>query len=374
VWSNVVMDARGNLYGTTSGGGAYGYGTVFELSPGSGGTWTETVLHSFMKNDPDGEEPMASVILDGLGNLYGGTPIGGKYHVGAVFELSPGSGGWALTLLHSMGAYKGDAQGFRGSLIMDAKGNLYGAAGGGTPGAGAIYELSPGSDGWTEKVIYDFGLNKGANGNFPAGTLIFDSLGDIYGATYIGGDLSCGDGGCGLVYKLSPSASGWQETILHSFTGPPSDGSTPGTEQLAFDSKGNLYGTTLSGAGTGCNANTGCGSVFRLTRGSSGWKETLVHKFGNGENGYTPVGVTFDKLGNAYGVAEYGGSGCGCGVVFKLVPGTNGRWTYSVVHTFEGTDGAQPEGGLIIDASGNLYGTAVLGGSGGAGVVYEITP
>ena len=375
VWSNVVMDARGNLYGTTSGGGAYGYGTVFELSPGSGGTWTETVLHSFMKNDPDGEEPMANLILDSSGNLYGTTPTGGKYHVGTVFELSPGAGGWTLTLLHSMGAYKGDASPPRGGLLIDSKGNLYGAGGTGTPGAGAVYEVSHGSGGWTERVIYNFGSDD-ALGHFPVGNLTFDSTGNLYGLTLEGGDLSCsqGDGGgCGVVYKLW-RASGWKETVLHSFTGN-NDGAKPGNEQLVFDGAGNLYGSTLDGGGTGCNVGSGCGAVFKMTEGASGWREGVIYQFGNGSNGAIPVGgLVFDSAGNAYGTTGGGGSSqCSCGVVYKLAPGSGGQWKYSVLHTFSGPDGEDPSSALIIDGEGNLYGTAAVGGAGGGGVVFEIT-
>ncbi|HEY6765295.1 MAG TPA: choice-of-anchor tandem repeat GloVer-containing protein [Candidatus Sulfotelmatobacter sp.] len=121
VWSGVVMDKQGNLYGTTSGGGAYGYGTVFELSPNSDGTWAETVLHSFKNGDPDGQEPDANLIFDAAGNLYGTTPTGGKHNVGSVFELTPSASGWSLTLIYSFGGYRGDAGPPRGALVMDRK-------------------------------------------------------------------------------------------------------------------------------------------------------------------------------------------------------------------------------------------------------------
>ncbi|HEY6770525.1 MAG TPA: choice-of-anchor tandem repeat GloVer-containing protein, partial [Candidatus Sulfotelmatobacter sp.] len=119
VWGSVVMDKQGNLYGTTTGGGAYGYGTVFELSPNGDGTWTEIVLHSFKNGDPDGQEPEANLVLDAAGNLYGTTPTGAKHNVGSAFELTPGSSGWSLTLLYSFGGYKGDAGPPRGGLLMD---------------------------------------------------------------------------------------------------------------------------------------------------------------------------------------------------------------------------------------------------------------
>jgi uncharacterized repeat protein (TIGR03803 family) len=375
-WSSVVMDKPGNLYGTTSGGGAYGYGTVFELSPNSDGTWSETVLHSFKNGDPDGQEPQANLILDAAGNLYGTTPIGGKHNVGTVFELTPGSSGWTLTLLYTFGSYIGDAAGQRGGLLMDASGDLYGAAGGGMPGAGAVFELSPSGGTWIESVLHGFGGKSNVTfGYETVGNLTLDSKGNLYGLTDLGGNLSClpGSQGCGVVYKLWRS-NGWKETVLHAFGGG-NDGAVPSGGPLVFDSKGNLYGGTLIGGGTGCGGG-GCGTVYRLTSGVSGWREGTVHQFGNGSQGGGLVGgLTLDTAGNLYGTAGTGGGmQCVCGAVYKLTPGANGQWKYSVLHAFNGSDGNTPKSGLIRDQNGNLYGTTVLGGAGGNGVVFEITP
>jgi uncharacterized repeat protein (TIGR03803 family) len=375
VGSSVVMDKQGNLYGTTTGGGAYGYGTVFELSPNADGTWTETVLHSFKNGDPDGQEPDANLVLDAAGNLYGTTPTGGKHKVGTAFELMSVSGGWTLNLLYTFGSYKGDAGPPRGGLVFDSKGNLYGAAGGGMPGAGAVFELSPSGGSWIEKVLYNFGSSE-ALGIFPFGNMTFDSVGNLYGSTSMGGDMSCvqdGGGGCGVVYKLWRS-NGWKETVLHIFTGG-SDGINPAGGPLVFDAKGNLYGSTLDGGSTGC-AGGGCGTVFKLSVGVNGWREGVIHQFGNGGNGSNPVGgLVFDQAGNAYG-ATFAGGGmeCDCGAVFKLSLGGTGQWKYNLLHGFSGSDGTAPQNGLIIDAAGKLYGTTVLGGSGEHGVVFEITP
>jgi len=169
-YSGLVADKAGNLYGTTAAGGAYNYGAVFELSPNADGTWTETVLHSFMFDDPDGDDPLANLFIDAAGNLYGTNSSGGEHNIGTAFELTPGASGWSLTLLYTFGSYKGDAGPPRGGLIADAQGNLYGVAGGGSPGAGAVYELSPGTSGWTDSVLYNFGANKGLTGNFPVGS------------------------------------------------------------------------------------------------------------------------------------------------------------------------------------------------------------
>jgi uncharacterized repeat protein (TIGR03803 family) len=354
VGSGVVMDKRGNLYGTTTGGGAYGYGTVFALSPNSDGTWSETVLHSFKNGDPDGQEPDANLILDAAGNLYGTTPTGGKHNVGSAFELTPGSSGWSLTLLYSFGSYKGDAGPPRDGLVMDSKGNLYGTAGGG-PGSGTVFELSPNGGTWTESILHDFGGSNKTGGYFTIGNLTMDSQGNLYGLADEGGDLSCGNGnGCGVAYKLW-RANGWKETVLHSFAGG-NDGAIPLGGQLAFDSKGNLYGGTENGGGSGCGV-SGCGAVFRLTNGVSGWKESVIHRFGSGVAGSAPASdLIFDPAGNAYGTAATGGGmQCVCGAVYKLTPGTNGQWRYSVLHAFNGDDGSTPTG-IIKDSSGNLYG------------------
>jgi uncharacterized repeat protein (TIGR03803 family) len=374
VGSSVVMDKQGNLYGTTTGGGAYGYGTVFELSPNADGIWTETVLHSFKNGDPDGQEPDANLILDAAGNLYGTTPTGGKHNVGSAFELTPGSSGWSLTLLYSFGSYKGDAGPPRGGLLFDSKGNLYGVGGGGKPGAGTIFELSPNGGAWSERVLYNFGSTE-ALGISPYGNLVFDSADNLYGLAPLGGDTSCvqdGGGGCGVVYKLW-RANSWKETVPHTFVGG-SDGARPGNGPLVFDTKGGLYGSAPTGGGTGCGG--GCGVVFKLTNGVSGWKEGVIHQFGNGRTGSYPVGgLVFDQAGNVYGtVGAGGGMQCECGAAYKLTPSANGQWKYNVLHAFNGSDGNSPESGLIMDGSGNLYGTTVLGGSVGYGVVFEITP
>ncbi len=376
-WSSLVMDNQGNLYGTTSGGGAYGYGTVYELSPNSDGTWSETVLHSFMLNDPDGANPEGTLILDSAGNLYGTTPSAGEHNSGTAFELIRSSGGWTLQVLYAFGAYRGDAGGPRGGLLMGGEGNLFGAGGGGAIGPGAAFELSPGVSGWTESVIYSFGANKGIGGIGLSTGLTLDAMGNLYGTTLEKGDTSCGGGyGCGTAFKLVPGSSGSRsEVILHTFIGPPTDGANPGYGRLFFDGKGHVYGTTQVGGGTGCSLGAGCGTVYRLTQGSHGWKETLIHEFGNGSEGANPVaGLVFDPAGNAYGTASAGGSTCACGVVYKLAPTSSGHWKYTVLHAFQGSDGAGPSAEVIVDRQGNLYGTTAVGGVGGAGVVFEIIP
>jgi uncharacterized repeat protein (TIGR03803 family) len=374
-FGSLVIDKLGNLYGTTSNGGAYGYGSVFELSPNSDGTWTETTIYSFAVRPHvvEGHDPMSNLIFDTAGNLYSTTYEGGVNNGGSAFKLTPGSSGWSATWLHNFGFDNSGVP--AGGLIMDAQGNLYGVAGGPDAVAESVYELSPGSGDWTENAIYRFEFNQNTNGYSPVGNLLFDATGNLYGVTNYGGDLTCLnlDYGCGVVFRLTPNLGGWKESVLHSFAGGSSDGAFPSTQQLAMDSKARLYGATWAGAGTGCEDGFGCGSIFRLIHSPTGWNEALIHTFGGGLDGYEPTGLTFDQADNAYGTA-YGGGTYGYGVVFKLVPGSNGKWTYSVLHAFLGSDGAAPESGVILDSSGNVYGTTVVGGSSGLGVVYEIMP
>jgi uncharacterized repeat protein (TIGR03803 family) len=377
VEDRVAFDRKGNLYGTTSGGGDFGYGTVFELTPRPHGPWAETVLHSFMLNDPDGSEPQANLLVDSAGNLYGTTLNGGAYNGGTAFELVPGSGGWTLNVLYSFCMLSGCADGFspRAGFVKDESGSLYGTAGG-------AYELTQGSSNWTESVIYPFCLDLSCNsqdGVDPYGGVTFDAAGNLYGTTYYGGNLSCDNGnGCGVVYELTPGSDGtWAETVLYSFGSAANDGQHPEPEQLAFDRAGSLYGTTGNGGTNICFGTVGCGTIFKLTKGPNGqWKESILYDFVSGPSGSIPSGGLFiDASGSLYGEAGAGGSStCGCGVVYKLTPGVGGSWTYSVLHTFQGTDGNGPTSGLISDGKGHLYGTTVTGGSGGAGVVFELTP
>jgi uncharacterized repeat protein (TIGR03803 family) len=210
-YAGLVIDKAGNLYGTTEQGGAYGFGTVCKLSPPTekGGAWTETVLYSFGSQSGDGVNPWDSLVMDKKGNLYGTTSGGGAYVYGEVFKLSPPaqeSGDWAETLLYSFGSYSIDGQYPFDSLLMDKKGNLYGTTtGGGKYGSGTVFELSPPAgkgDAWTEKLLYTFGKQSN-NGEEPWDSLIMDKDGNLYGTTTEGGATNNCDYGCGTVFKLS---------------------------------------------------------------------------------------------------------------------------------------------------------------------------
>ncbi len=356
LWCSLVQDKSLNLYGTTSGGGAYGYGTVFELVAGAGGRWDERVLRNMANGDPKGDEPNGGLILDPAGNLYGTTLQGGPRQNGVVFELTVTRGGWKDTVLHAGGSWA--------SVVMDGAGRLYGTT------ETNVFELIRGSHGWNKTVLHRFVTQGDGDGAFAP--VILDASGNLYGTTKGGGiGTRCGGNGCGTVYELRPTQSGWEEKIVHDFTNDGKDGAVPGWGALFMDAKGSLYGTTASG---GC-----CGGVvFKLTPQTDGrWKETILYEFPGGTNGFEPnAGVVMDKAGNLYGTTDYGGDpNCGCGIIYKLSPGPKGKWTYTVLHEFGiGNDGGVPEGNLVIDSQGNLYGGTVLGGTYGGGVVFELTP
>jgi len=239
--AGLAVDGNGNLFGTTLGGGLHGSGTVFALTPREGGGYHEAVLHSF-GHGTDGRSPEASVIVDAAGNIFGTTFNGGIHAFGAVFELSPQqSGGYHETLLHSFGSST-DGRHPWGNLAIDGNGNLYGLTTyGGTHSAGTLYELSPREDGgYSETVLHSFG--DGMDGAFPfASGVIIDSNGNLYGTTFDGGIH-----GFGTVFEFSPrQGGGWHETILHSFRGL-SDGAGPYVG-VSRDNAGNVFGTTSSG-------------------------------------------------------------------------------------------------------------------------------
>jgi uncharacterized repeat protein (TIGR03803 family) len=374
-WDNVAVDKQGNLYGTTSGGGDYHYGVVYELMPGAKGKWTESVLHSFGTGAPRDTHRRASSYLMPWAIYMAQHRRGGKNHAGTVFEMAPGTTGWTITVLYAFCALPNcsDGGGPKSGVIFDKAGNLYGTAGG-------VFELSPGSGGWTESILYPFCLDPNCNlenGSNPLGGLIFDSLGNLYGTTLYGGDLSCLAGnGCGTVYELTPSGGIWNERVLHAFGSMTNDGEQPILEQLVLDQTGNLYGTTQYGGSHICGE-TGCGTVFELSPDGNGqWTETILYDFSSGANGNAPAGgLVLDVMGNLYGVTGLGGAPlCECGVAYKLTPGSGGTWTYSVLHTFTGPDGVGPSDGLTSDGKGHLFGTTYSGGRGGAGVVYELVP
>ena len=365
---SLISDAAGNLYGTTYEGGnpvcavySTGCGVVFKLDP----TGRLTTLYSFAGGS-DGENPTSGLMRDPVGNLYGTAQRGGVDYSGVIFKLSPAGN---LAVLYSF------AGGIDGSgpnpLIHDAAGNFYGTtfSGGNSScpvgGCGTVFKLDPAGK---ETVLYSF--TGGADGQWPAAGLIRDSAGNLYGTALTGGIQSCSGyygPGCGVVFKLDPSG---QETVLYSFTGG-ADGAFPATS-LISDASGNLYGTTIAGGdpASTCGAGVygpGCGAVFKLD--TSGQESTLYALTGGTDGGTPLASLIWGPGGNLCGTADFGGA-FGFGVVFSL--DLTGKET--VLHSFgRGPDGKFPAGSLIHDAAGNLYGTTSSGGVVGYGTVFEIT-
>jgi len=371
-YAGVIFDKAGNLYGVTSEGGLYRQGVVFEMTPQANGHWTETILHNFNHDGTDGWFPYAGgLTLDSSGNLFGTTLYGGVNGSGTVFELSPATGGeWTETVLHSFNPNT-DGSNPQGTLAFDAQGNLYGIAYNGVKGTncgggcGAVFELTPQSGGWSETNVHTF-TNNGVDGYNPE-SVILDSEGNLYGTTVYGGTANAG-----TVFKLSPQlGGGWSETILHNFSANGTDGSYPGAG-LVFDTKGNLYGTTESGG----TVVPGYGTVYELSPAAGGtWTEKVLYNFNPGAgNPIYPFAIpVFDAKGNLYCTTQQGGA-YGWGTVFELKPAKSGPWIESVVHSFQNNhqDGTQPYAGVTLGPSGYLYGTTPGGGTNGGGTVFEI--
>jgi uncharacterized repeat protein (TIGR03803 family) len=380
--ASLIFDQAGNLYGTTLEGGDQGSGTVFKLTPNADGSWRESVLYSFCSrtNCGDGKLPEASLIFDQAGNLYGTTFVGGAHGSGALFQLVPNAdGSWRESVLYSFCSRTncGDGLWPHASLIFDQAGNLYSTTEqGGAHNVGTVFKLTPNADGsWRESVLYSFCSRTNCrDGEVPVAGLIFDQAGNLYGTTFIGGA-----DGSGALFQLVPNADGsWRESVLYSFCSRANcgDGEVP-VAGLIFDQAGNLYSTTEQGGAENE------GTVFKLAPTADGsWRESVLHTFCSrtcGDGAFPTYAMTFDHAGNLYGTTNYGGdlscnSGNGCGVVFKLVPNSNGGWKETVLHTFFDHPGAYPLAGVIFDPAGNLYSTSSGDGSTTFGSVFEITP
>jgi uncharacterized repeat protein (TIGR03803 family) len=389
--SALIADQQGNLYGTTFVGGTNNLGTVFELSPPSGKQklWNERVLWRFDATADDGGVPAAALIADQQGNFYGTTTRGGGrtcdpsvVGCGTVFELSPPSGQqtqWTERVLWSFGA-TGDGWFPLADLIADSKGNLYGTTefGGAycqpTPpvtdgGCGIVFELSPPSGQqtqWSETVLWSFGA--GADGFNPMAGLIADQQGNLYGTTFEGGANKDG-----AAFELSPPSgqqTQWSETVLWSFGATKDDGGNPETGLIA-DQQGNLYGTNQSNGGK-----ENAGTAFELSPPSgeqTQWSERLLWTFGAKNDGSSPSSLIADQQGNFYGSTYFHGAKKD-GVAFELSPpsGKHTQWSLHVLQSFGAKNDGQGPSGLIADQQGNLYGTTFEGGPTNDGLVFEL--
>ncbi len=364
-----LLALGGNLYGVASFGGNFGSGVVYEIDRSG----QLKVLYSFAGGN-DGQYPVGPLTADSAGNLYGTTPSGGYLGGGIAYQLSKlGNGSWTETIIWSFGG-SGDGANPYGGVVLDKNSNIYGTtADGGLYGNGTVFQISPTSgDTWSEQVIHNFG-STATDGWNPYDQLIIDASGNLYGTTAGGGSSTCDRFtlGCGTVFQVSPTAGGWVETVLHHFHDNGTDGFYT-LSPLIMDKQGNLYGSTVYGGTGSCGApNSGCGTVFKVFKNSSGgWGEQIIYSFlGNGSQ-YPDSAITFDPSENVYG--ETALSSQSQGTVYRLER-TSGGFEATTLVTFTGNDGSNPQGGLTY-IGGNLYGTTNTGGAENGGVVFEVVP
>jgi len=367
----LTFDSARNLYGVASGGGSSNNGTVYELIPGSNGTWSEKTLLSF-DGGPGGSTPVGGVVFDSKGNLYGTTKLGGHNGVGVVYELTPSnSGNWTEIVLHNFGSSADGAYPV-GNIAIDSGGNIFGTTeGGGAFGngtevqGGTVFELALNAGIWRERVLHSFG--GGSDGNVPKGGVILDTHGHAYGTTYAGGA-----DGEGTVFAISTAGGSSAEKVIHSFNPGASTGDAahPATG-VTLDSEGNLYGGSTSGFDAA--AFEGGGIVYKLSpQTGGGWKETLLFALGHDE--FTESiysNLALDSAGHLYGIA----SNFGGGQLFKTTLITGNQVTWKFISSFGGTAGARPAvGSFALDSAGNLYGATQAGGANNDGIVFEIKP
>ncbi|MGO9307352.1 MAG: choice-of-anchor tandem repeat GloVer-containing protein [Candidatus Korobacteraceae bacterium] len=385
-YSSLAMDRSGSLYGVAPYGGyqtcetqnGIGCGTAFKLLHRGNG-WVFATLYEFTSGS-GGSIPIGTPTIASDGTVYGTTDGGGNLNCrdsfgdgcGTVFHLRPQptfcaslSCPWINTVLYTFTGTSDGNDPYTG-VVLDGASNVYGTTyAGGSSQLGVAYELSHSGSGWTESTIHTFaGGDDGAN---PSSAPIFDSSGNLYGTTAFGG--GCSGKGCGTIFQLTPSGSGWNENILYNFSG----SFTVPIGGLIFDAQGNLYGTASDP-----------NSVFEMSPSNGGWSTTLLYSDESLQLQSFRSALVRDAAGNLYGTSELGGLtqcnyGYGCGFVYKLTP-SSGGWTFTQLYAFtDGSDGAYPVGGVVLDDSGNIYGTTYGGGthqcgSVGCGTVWEITP
>jgi uncharacterized repeat protein (TIGR03803 family) len=356
--AGVTLDAHGNLYGTNLNYGV-GYGSVYKLSY-KNGSWIASVLYDFAGGN-DGAFPASRVVFGPDGSLYGTTTEGGgngcrSQGCGTVFKLTPPaticrstSCPWTETVVYRFTGNQDGAMPEYGDLIFDSAGSVYGTTSSGGLNYGTVYKLTKTGGVWTEATLYAFTGN--SDGQYPMGGVLFDHSGNLYGTMETG------------VFELSPSEDGWIETVLHTFHYQ-TDG-LASESSMIFDSAGNLYSDTHTlGPDEG-------GTMFEMTPSGGSWNFQVLYPFTRG-TGTVGTSLIFDNSGNIYGVRTAGARDDG--ETFKLTQ-QNGSWNYTMLHAFtDGDQGSTPIGGVVMDAGGNLWGTASGGGVHNYGLVYEITP
>ncbi len=378
-YAGLTMDKAGNFYGTAFAGGSRSLGTVYRLKR-AGSSWIADGLYSFAGGANDGAQPLARVIFGPDGSLYGTASIGGRGQFcglgcGVVFKLQPPltfchsvSCPWTETVLYQFAGIP-DGGLPTGEFLFDEAGNLYGTTVLGGTGGGTLYELIRSGDSWTEKTISNV---TGLLGFEPYGGIISDSAGNLYGTTQEGGEYNAGS-----VFQFQHSGLSWTGMVLYTFQHS-NDGRDP-SAGLIFDKLGNLYGASSDGGAGGGGvifelSPSGGDWTYTLLYGLTGTRD---YRCPNPNNQYAGPGpwasLAMDEAGNLYGTTLCDGANH-LGNIFKLTP-SGGGWVYTSLHDFTGgNDGAYPLSNVLMDAGGSLYGTASAGGSKGHGVVWEITP
>jgi hypothetical protein len=403
---NLAADAQGNLYGATFAGGRHRQnrigGTVFELV--NGGTFRTIYKFCRLRGCADGAEPAAPLVVDTQGNLYGVTTRGAKRNSGVAYELSPNADhtAWTYSLLYkfcskgrpicSDGANPGRNAGLTyagaaSGALYDGVSPLYGTAGHTDPNDnnGVVYRLTPSAPGslWSEKVLHFF-CSPCTDGSIPESSLLVDGSGNLFGTTAFGGK------GQGIAYELSPTGRRrWHETILYNFCSSAdcTDGAYPQSALIA-DAQGNLYGTTQDGGSPCLISNIGslrCGVIFKLAQTGGSWSQSVLHTFCETtdcpDGGLPEGGLLMDASGNLFGTASSGGGhdvayndDTGGGTVFEL-SGSHFRVLYAFCVLDSCLDGDGPETTLVMPSPGTLVGTTAIGGSGDfGGTVFRLKP
>ncbi len=325
---------------------------------------TFRVIHLF--DGRGGSNPVAGLTIDRGGNLYGTTAWGGTTDNGTVYELKRTGSGFLFDSLHSFS--DGDDGAFPlAPLTIGPDGSLYGTSYvGGPTQNGTVYRVRPsptpcGSALCPWNETVLYRFARGADGGDPWAGVVFDAAGNIYGATVNGGNDDVG-----VVYELQPAGGAWTEHVLYSFAGG-DHGANP-LGGLVFDVVGNLYGTTESG---GLGSGYGNGVIYELSPSGSGWVQRTLYEFRNNDDGREPeAGLTLDGSGNLYGSTPCCGSGGG-GTVFSLTP-SGGSWNFTLLYSLVGSLG--PQGNLVMDSRGALYGTSENDGRYDMGSVFRLTP
>jgi uncharacterized repeat protein (TIGR03803 family) len=398
--SGVILDAQGNLYGTAEMGGAKNFGVVFEIIG-----HREKLLYEFCREEHciDGANPVAALIADANGNLYGTTESGGKHGRGVVFELelNASTGKYVHHVLYNFCSRTACEDGDTplSAVLMDSDGNLYGTAsfdGKGKYGAGGtVYELmKDGTTGkWIEKTIYQFCSEKNClDGETPYASLVMDASGNLYSTTLAGGyafsDPFGGITSGGVAFELTKNATTgkWAETVLHRFCSQTTEGGycNDGWQPqagLVFSGPNTLYGTTYYGGATNGNESVGEGLVFSLTLNSGSWQFAVVHPFCNAQDGpgcpTYPTSAPIVVDGSLYGTSSAGGEDTNFGVIYNLSTGGTDTpiYDFCAYDCSKYDNGGVPFAGLVADSSGHLYGTTQRYGlKNTGGEVFELTP